>query len=339
MRHEKLVNLQSGLKSNSGGKKMEITDVGLDLGNTCVKLCIEIDGKLLCISIPSLYAFDKPVIVGKSGQEIKAKVFSLLFKLSEDADDTVLWFGQDVLASQNTIHKLKEAKYNPSHISFLFRAVLYAWSKKYKVDIASLGKLNIVASMPPGLYQKSNLRTQAEKAYGDAFNRGQSHVKIRDGKDTVQIVSQFQSLVREAVIFGKDIPRKNEGVLVYDMGGETNDLALFNGSIEPVWSKSLHTGLLHTFTAIDPANPGMAELKVLNGKNNLPVALISHYNQAENTILLVKSHFRIDKLYLIGGGVSLMSKLVRSSFTNLAKKVVFKDEYATVRANWKEASK
>lgn len=311
------------------------TDVGFDFGNTLAKLCI--DDK--CVSIPSVYAFDKPVIVGKLGQEIKAKCFSLLFKLSENANDTVLWFGQDVLASQNTIHKLKEAKYNPGHISILFRAVLYQWGKRYKVDLATLSKLNIVVSMPPGLYQQRKLHSQADAAYHKAFNRGQSHVKIRDDKVTIQIVSQFHSLVREAVIFGKDILHKNENVLVCDLGGETNDLALFNGSTEPVWSKSLHTGLLHTFTAIDPANPGMIELKVLNSKNNLPMALVSHYNQVENAIQLVKSRFRIDKLYLIGGGVSLMPTSVRSHFTSLAKKVVFKDEFANARANWKEASK
>lgn len=319
---------------------MKVTNVGLDFGNTRTKLCIEIDGKLLCASIPSLYAFDndKPIIIGKSGQEIKAKTFSLLFKLSEDAEDTVLWFGQDVLASQNTIHKLKAAKYNSSHISFFFRAALYEWNRKYKVGISSLGKLNIVASMPPGLYQKRGLYSQALKAYRNAFNRGQSHVKIRDDKETIQIVSQFHSLVRETVIFGKEVPRKNEWVLVYDMGGETNDMALFNGSKEPVWSKTLHTGLLHTFSKMNSANSNLAELETLKDKDSR--SLISHYNNCENDIHKIKSHYPFNRLYIIGGGAALMPIVVRPTFMSLANKVIIsKDEFTNVRANWKEASK
>ena len=321
---------------------MKQTNAGLDFGNTETKLCI--DDK--CISTPSLYASDKPVIIGQSGQEAKAKCFSLKFRLSENTNDTILWFGRDVLASKNTIHKLKEAKYNPGHISILFRAALYAWSKKYGIDLASLGKLNIVASMPPGLYQQSNLRKQALTAYRKSFNRGQSHVKIRDGKDTIQIVSQFHDLIRETVAWGKNIPRKNEWVLVYDMGGETDDMALFNGSIEPVWSKTLHIGLLHTFDKIDPVNPGLAGLKVLSNRDNWPIeivsAITSHYNRVENIILKVKSHYpQISKLYLIGGGAALLKsqKIIKATFTSLAKSVVIKDEFANCRANWIEANR
>jgi hypothetical protein len=322
---------------------MKITSVGLDLGNTRTKLCI--DDK--CISIPSIYAHDKPIVVGKSGQEVKAKCFSLINRQWIDKEknqyrDFNLWFGPDVLASQNTIHKLKEAKYNPGHISILFRAALHQWSKQHKVNLSDLGKFNIVVSMPPGLYQQGQLRMQALKAYRKAFNRGQSHVKIRDGKDTVQIVSQFQSLVREAVCWGKNIPRKGEWVLVYDMGGETDDMALFNGSTEPAWSMTKHIGLLHTFDKIDPVNPGLAELKVLRNKNNLPVEMVSHYNRAENNILKIKSHYpNINRLYIIGGGASLMksNKNIKAMFTSLAKQVIIKDEFANCRANWLEASK
>ena len=169
-----------------------MTNIGLDLGNTRTKMTI--DNKHA--AIPSLYAYDKPVIVNGSGRELRVKAFKLLF------DDTWLWFGQDVLASQSVIHKIDEAKFDDKHISILFRAVLYEWSNKHNISLSNLGKLTIVASLPPGLYQQSKLGLKAEKAYKKAFNRRQSHVKMRDGKHTIQIVTNFHSLVRETVTYG-----------------------------------------------------------------------------------------------------------------------------------------
>ncbi|MHA1942173.1 MAG: hypothetical protein ACW97P_10675, partial [Candidatus Hodarchaeales archaeon] len=116
-----------------------MTDVGLDFGNTRIKLWIEGKG----ISIPAMYAFDKPIVIS-NGKEIKSKAYSLLFRQS-DGSDLELWFGDDILASQSIIHKIDEAKYDANHISILFRAALYEWQRKYKIPF---GKLSVVASMP-----------------------------------------------------------------------------------------------------------------------------------------------------------------------------------------------
>ena len=62
-----------------------LTRLGLDLGNTWTKICI--DG--LFAKIPSRYAFEKPAgpISKKTGQELKAQTFSLLFNSKR------FWFG------------------------------------------------------------------------------------------------------------------------------------------------------------------------------------------------------------------------------------------------------
>lgn len=309
-----------------------ITPVGLDLGNTRIKICI--DNK--CISIPSVYASDVPNVLGKTGREIKAKSFSLLFK--QGNSDIRLWFGNDVLGSQDKIQKLNNSKYDPGHISILFRAALYQWSKQHRVSLDSLGKLSIVVSMPPGLYQKQALHSQALRAYRSAFNRGQSHVKIRDSKQAIQIVTQFLELEQEAVLFGQSIRKPFTTVLILDLGGETNDLAIYNGSNRPVYTKSIHSGLLHTYAKINPENPGRAELNIVKGKK-ANHSLLAHYNAIENIVHLVNNQLRrpVDEIYIIGGGASLMPKQVKSSFNVLAPKVHIKDEFVNARANWGKA--
>jgi hypothetical protein len=313
---------------------MNSTDIGLDFGNTRVKVWMLDKG----ISIPAIIAFDKPVII-KNGKEITPNAISLLFRQA-DGSDQVLWFGQDVLASQSTIHKIDEGKYNPDHISVLFRAALYEWQRKYKISLSSLGKLEITTSMPLGFYQQKKLRTQAEKAYDKAFNRGQSHVKIRDGKTTTQIVTSFNELIRETVVWGKTVPRKNKLVLVVDLGGGTNDLALFNGSDEPVDARTLKNGLLHTYAKIDPINPNRAELKILRDKNNLPREMLAYWNQIENIIRTITREYKypVNDIYLIGGGASLMPKSIKSVLKTLAPNVSIRDEFVNAKANWKKAS-
>lgn len=322
---------------------METTPTGLDFGNTRVKLTIADDsGNPKNVSIPSIIAFDKPIIAGASGKEIKAKCFSLFFRKKDSVIDNQLWFGQDILASQSIIHKIDDGKYEPGHISILFRAALYAWSQKYKIPLSGLGKLNIVASMPPGLYQQAKLRLQAEKAYKKAFNRGQSHVKVRPTRgEAIQIVTQFDELVREAVLFGADTPRQNELVLVFDIGGGTRDVALFNGSAMPLKTWSRSNGLIHTFEIINKVNPREAELRAMATKNNPHQAIISFYNEVENDIRRCARVLPrpVSKIYIIGGGARLMPANVKSSIKALADKVIIKDEFANSEANWKEASR
>lgn len=314
---------------------MEITPTGLDLGNTCTNICI--DGKFA--KIPSRAAFERPPgqISDKTGQELKAKAFALLFSQKELT--VTRWFGQDVLGV-GSIQKLDMAKYDPNHITVLFRAALYQWSKIHKVDLANLGKLNIVASMPPGLFKDQQKNKLATLAFRKAFNRKQSHLKIRDGKTSVQIVTHFQGLVREAVAFGQDIPRQGEFVLIVDIGGFTNDFALYNGSAEPLGTWTDNNGLLAAYSDIDPLNPAQVELKILRKKKGgLPHQLTTFYNEVERRVQIIALRLPnpITKLYVIGGGAALMTPAIRATFSPLADKVIFKNEYANCEANWRKA--
>ncbi len=310
---------------------MKLTPVGLDFGNSSIK--IGIDEKFA--KIPSRYAFEAPpgAISAKTGQELKPVAFSLVF------DSRSLWFGQDVLGS-GSIQKIGMAKYDPEHISILFRAALYQWSRAHKIDLAALGKLNVVCSMPPGLYQKPALNKIGLTAFRKAFNRGQSHAKIRDGQASVQIVSQFGGLIREAVAWGQAVPRQGEMVLTADLGGGTNDYVLFNSSPEPLATFTDNAGLIHAFSAMDPIAPGQAELKVLRSKSvGPPHQLITYFNEVERRIQLITLRLPrpVDRLYIIGGGAALMTPKIKATFTPLAGKVIFKDEFANAEANWRYA--
>ncbi len=307
-----------------------MTAVGLDLGNHDVDVCI----KGMVAKIVARIAFECPPgqVSERTGQELKARAFKLLFR-----DDKPLWFGPDTLSAP-AIQKLDKAKYDPDHISILTRAVLYQWSKQHKIALASLGKLDIVASMPPGLFKDPASNKTAMTAFKKAFNRGQSHVKIRDGHNpAVQIVTQFISLQREAVAFSMSLPRKGQIVLTVDLGGGTNDYALFNGSSEPLKVFTDNAGLLHAYAAIDPLDPAGAELKVMrNKKKGLPHQLLTYYNEVERRIqmLILRLPCPVVVIYFIGGGAALMTPAIKDIFKPLAQKVIFKDEYANARANW-----
>lgn len=309
----------------------ETTDVGFDFGNAWAKLCI--DG--LFAKIPSRYAWGVPpgAISAKTGMELKPVAFKLIF------EDKPLWFGQDTLGT-GAIQKLGMGKYHSDHISILFRAALYQWGEAHKVDLATLGKLNVVCSMPPGLYQGGGSNKVALAAFRKAFNRGQSHAKIKSAKATIQIVTQFGALIQEAVAWGQAMPRLGEMVLTVDLGGFTNDYAIFNGGVEPLKALTDDSGLIHAFSAMGKnTDPALAELKILrNKKAGLPHQVITYYNEVERRIQLITTRVGdIDRLYIIGGGAALMTPNIESSFTPLASKVVIKNEYANAEANWRHA--
>lgn len=308
-----------------------LTPAGLDLGNTWANLCI--NGKFA--KIPSRIAFEKPpgAISAKTGQQLKPKAFSLFFEA-----DQSLWFGVDTLGV-SAIQKLDMSKYDADHINVLFRGVLYQWATVHKVNLATLGKLNIVCSMPPGLFQEPAKNKLAMTAFRKAFNRNQSHVKIRDGRQTIQIVTQFGGLVREAAAWGQALPRRGEIILVVDLGGGTNDYALFNGSAEPIKVLTDNAGLLHAYGKINSLDPAQVELKILREKGWIPHQLRTYFNEVERRIQLINLRLPqpISRLYLIGGGAALMPATVKSDFTSLAQKVVLKNEYANCEANWRAA--
>lgn len=311
-----------------------VTPVGLDLGNNETDICIF--GKVA--KIPSRIAFVCPPgqISPRTGQELKINAFKLLFE-----DDRPFWFGPDTLGG-SAIQKLEMSKYDPDHISVLFRAALYQWARVYKTDLSTLGKLNVVASMPPGLFKNQVNNKAATTAFRKAFNRSQSHVKVKDGKTTTQIVTQFGGLERECVGWGQDLPQKGKLVLTVDLGGGTNDYVLFNGSPEPVPPTPLtdNKGLLHAYQKINPNDIEGAEMKVLRDKKKgLPHQLVTFYNEVERRIQMItawipKSKLPLNCIYIIGGGAALMTPTVKATFTPLAEKVIVKDEYANARANW-----
>jgi hypothetical protein len=323
------------------------TAIGFDLGNTWTNICISWPGCSdgLVAKIPSRYAYEcPPGQINASGQKGKPQAFSLLFS-QENGNDLRLWFGQDTLAIP-AIQKLDEMKYDAGHISVLFRAALHQWEQmhkgRHKVDLASLEKMNVVASMPPGLFQDEKTFKRALSAYRQAFDgkSKQSHQKIRSEQRTVQIVTRFGGLQQEAVAWGADIPRRNEWVLVVDLGGGTDDYALYNGSPEPRSTNTSNTGLLHVYQQINPVDPGAAELEIIRRKKGrLPAELNTYYNEVERRIQMFTRRLptSVNRIYIIGGGAALMPTSIQRTIKQLAPKVFIKDEYANCRANWRVA--
>jgi hypothetical protein len=303
---------------------------GLDLGNRRTK--IHLLGK--SASIPSVIGFDPPVVLGK-----KPVAFSLLFNI--DDTDYELWFGRDTLACEEPRQGLHQVKYNISYIQQLFQGALYYWSKKHSYDIARLGKLNIVTSMPPGLfYNDQKMANKAKNAYKKAFSTGQSHMKIRPAKgEAIQIVTQFAGLQPEAALFGRSTLRKGKLILVIDLGGGTTDVVLFNGTAEPAFVKTYYNGLVRAYKT-NPIDPQKIELKVLTNKKYWPSSLVAYYDAILNFIvqLIVEMQKGPDVIYIIGGGADLMPPSIQSQFKQLAKDVYIKGQYVNAIANWKEAS-
>lgn len=320
---------------------MERTPVGLDVGNNWTNICVSwpgYDGGLVA-KIPSRYANKKPPgALNKSGQRGKPQAFELVMIKKEG--EFSLWLGQDTLAIPS-IQKVDAQKYNAAHIQILVKGVLAQWELTHKrrgVDLSQLGRLNIVASMPPALFEDAPTFARAKRAYTDAFNKSaQSHPKIqRPGMPTVQIVARFDHLIQEAVAWGEDTPRDGEWVLVIDLGGGTRDWAIFNGSKTAKRKGSKNNGLMDAYEQIDGLNPALAELEVLRNKKEYWPELVTWYSDVELGIQRMLRAFRypINRLYIIGGGASLMPENVKSSIKSLAPQVVFKDEYANCRANW-----
>lgn len=302
------------------------TPVGWDMGNGWWKLC--------CLGLvdkgPAAYAFQEPPAdILPSGKSAKLKAFSL------QVTGRTLWFGLDILGGP-VIQELDDTKYDPNHIAILFRSALYAWSTRHKIDLSTFGKLNIVSSMPPGAFADRAQHKQAERAYKAAFNRGQSHLKVNG----VQVITQFGGLQRECVSVIGSIIRAKTSTLLVDIGYGTDDFALYNGDPEPIFSKSLNTGLAHAFAQVDPANPAGAELRVLRNKQSLPPPILTHYSEIKRRIVMIRRAFAqscpIEKIEIIGGGAELMTPPVRTMFLSLAPKVAIAKgaEYKNVRANW-----
>jgi hypothetical protein len=316
---------------------MNTTKVGFDPGNSTANIIFVHNQKTIKASIPSRYAFQCPPgeISAKTRQALKPKAFMLLIGSKE------LWFGPDVLGVPS-IQEIDMAKYEPKHLTILFRAALYAACKKAKISLADLGRLEIVASMPPGLFQDPAKNKAARRAFGKAFNRGQSHLWIRDGKDAAQIVTKFLGLQQEAVGYAQGKKRSGPFSLTIDLGGGTNDYALFNSAAQPLQTWTDNDGLLFAFDQIDRINPARAELEILRNKKSLPHQILQYFNAVKikvQKIAMALPGASLAELHIIGGGAALMTPEIKATFTPLASKVVIANEFANAEANLKAAVK
>lgn len=310
-----------------------IIPVGGDFGNKWLKLCIAIDGKIKLVKLPMAYAFQRPDRqVLPSGKEAsRLQSFSLL------AGDTELWFDQDILSGP-CIQKMDDTKYNVDHISILFKAGLYAWSQKHKIDLASLSKLNVVTSMPPSIFADRRLNKLAESTYKKVFNRGRSHFWI----DGAQVVTQFGGLRRESVGAIGSI-REEKVTLIVDIGSGTVTYVLYNGGTQPIWAKSANIGLAHAYADINPENPGQAELDVLRNKKILHPRIKAHFSDIEQRVVMIRRGMEksqpIEEIIFIGGGAAAMTPPLQVEFKKLAPSVIIRRdaEYQTALANWKAA--
>lgn len=311
-----------------------IIAVGFDFGNKWLNLCIAVGGKLRLAKLPTAYAVQRPErqILPSGKEASKLQAFSL------PVGDTALWFDVDILSGP-TYQKLDDTKYDPKHISILFKAGLYAWSQKHKIDLASLGKLNVMTSMPPGAFANGRLRRLAELAYKKAFNRGQSHFQI----DGAQVVTRFAGLQREAVGVIGSIIREKTTTLIVDIGSGTIDYVLYNGGSEPIWAKSTNVGLVHAYADINPSNPGQAELDALRNKKVLHPRIKVHFSDIEQRIVMIRRSMEttqpVEKIVFIGGGSAAMTQPIQAEFKKLAPSVIIKKdaEYQNAIENWRAA--
>lgn len=304
---------------------------GLDFGNGRIDVCIL--NKVA--SMPAGFALKEPSPqIDDQGIETKLKAFKLIVK------DREIWFDLDILGGPIT-RELDDLKYDPSYMSIIFSGILYKWGRQHGVELSTLGKLNVVASMPPGLFSDRAKNKQAKNAYQATFNRRQSHLKIRDGKTTTQIITQFGGLQRETV-GAINLTSLEKVILLIDIGYGTVDYALYvDGELK--FSKSENTGMLHAFQEIDPINPNLAELNYLRNKKNLPEEILVHFGMIKNRVAIIRRGLQsrqreIDRLIILGGGGTMMTPELKRNFGKLARSIVVKGTDVNVRANWKAAN-
>ena len=305
---------------------MKITPTGLDAGNS--SFIVSINGK--AAKVPAAYAIVRPLGQIKNGKETAPKSFSLVI------DNKTLWFGADVLTSP-AFRGLDEDKLDPKHLSILFRAVLYEWSRRHKIKLSTLGKLNVVCSMPPSPFANRKANAKAMAAYKATFNRRQSHMWVRDGsKVKAQIVTQFGGLEREAATYAiqQQQQAKTPVSMVADLGYGTSDYVVMEGPEIRV-TKSWPTGMLHTFERMNPGNPYQAEAEILRDKTSMPPDLALYYSERREEITRIKRVIprEIRKITIIGGGAARMTPDIKSIFRGLADQVLFGNEYANALAN------
>lgn len=300
---------------------------GFDPGNGFAKICLF--GKVA--KIPANFAYEEPQgqLSGKTLARTKAKAFSLIKK------DQILWFGLDSL-DNGTGKEIDQGKYNPDYLRDLFAASLVQWFKQHRESVTILEghKLNIVASMPPELYQDRTRRNRAERVYREAFKHRIDWQVKNSLVDTFQLFTQFYQVVPETLTYMAVNQAKTDYTAVFDLGYGTLDIAIFKaGQQVPLLTKSLNNGLLHTFSSLDTLNVYQAELTILRSKDyNL---LDGYFAEIKTIVQTITRKLPPDNTTVvgIGGGINLMSKRTRASFDRSFDNLTLKDEYVNVRAN------
>lgn len=314
----------------------DTTLCSLDFGNGFEKICI--DYKVS--KIPSAYSLTKPegAVSGKTGARLKPKTFSLTI------EDSVLWFGLDVLGTA-TIRELDAAKYDPRHIRVLFAAVLVKWLKQHGLNPDILNRLKIVCSMPPQEYQDSQARAFAEKAYKAAFTPRQSPWFIRSNHfDTFRLRTVYGGLMPETISYMRTNRHiKTAGFIVLvDIGYGTVDYVIYNGQnlAKPLLVSSQNNGLIQLFTEMNDVDFNRAELALLRHEETLVRANV-HLNQIKNKLTTITRTLakRTDQVNIVflGGGCKLMTKEFKANVKRIFGNVLFKDEFENVRNNYQLA--
>lgn len=312
--------------------KLELLPVGFDPGNGFAKIALL--GKVA--KIPSNFATQQPSgALSNATMTIgRPKAFSIV------ADGRELWFGQDSL-DNGTGREIDQAKYYDGYLRPLFAACLVQWLKQHRQspDVLAGKRLNVVASMPPELYQDKATRTKVERAYSETFQHRIDWQVKNSLVDTFQLFTAFKKVTPETLTYLSMHVARSGYTVGFDFGYGTLDIAIFKDGVDvPVLTKSLNKGLLHAFTGIDALAANRVELDILRSKAY--ERLDSYFTEVRTIIQSITRQLPEPlKIIGIGGGVNLMSKAAKDGFNRTFSGLVLRDEFTNARANEKVASR
>lgn len=303
------------------------TYVGFNPGNGWTKLSVWHEEKVKNYKQPSVYSPVEPEAeLLPNGKTRKLQAHSLVF----GQEGKELWFGQDTLGGK-TIRYIDGLRYDPDHLSILFKSALVGWANKHKVDINTLGKLNIVACIPNFDQDK----VKAERVFRTAFNVGSKANYIRTPKDTYRITTHFETLIPECYGYAMANNGLKGYTILADLGYGTIIFSLLQNQT-PISISSFNAGLLHMLQ--DNAYKADAyELSILRNKGNLDnLDLIPYCNELLNRIAgytrKLEYYGGCNNLILMGGTTNQLPNEIKNQLKYLARNVKLLDEYTNSEA-------
>lgn len=279
----------------------EIINVGLDLGNSQVK--VKSNGK--CYKFSSLI---------DSGHD----EFSNVKKIKVEYDNTIYSVG---IGNAN----INKQKYFNDKYKIMF---LTALSKILSEEITD-AKVNVTISLPIDTYKDKELR---EKIKNYIKSWSIEKIKVDNVQFTIEII-KIDIWVESGLIINDSSYYKTKKIIVCDLGGLTKDsIEYINGAIGK--SKTQSTGIIHLKEeiynifkkdyAVELDENSKEDLfnciignKSFNLKNKL-VSVQKYIKYVENYISdifdwLEKTYSLDDKeIYFIGGGTILLEKFINS---------------------------